>query len=163
MNKFPLPRFFSACIFPTPRRQSRTSGGPPRAVRAVPAGNSRQHLHQRPADGHLRWHSVLFRARLLRQQIAAHLSAEQWRVRREIGGWRGIFFSFVTNFLSSVNSPGSSSSGSEWSPSPLPPIDSEGNLVNPDRLMGAPVGPKLPSINRLRSSYGSTQSTSSDD
>uniref|UniRef100_A0A8D8F912 Kinesin-like protein KIF19 n=3 Tax=Culex pipiens TaxID=7175 RepID=A0A8D8F912_CULPI len=62
-----------------------------------------------------------------------------------------------------INSPGSSSSGSEWSPSPLPPIDSEGNLVNPDRLMGAPVGPKLPSINRLRSSYGSTQSTSSDD
>ncbi|XP_055632179.1 kinesin-like protein KIF19 [Toxorhynchites rutilus septentrionalis] len=61
------------------------------------------------------------------------------------------------------NSPGSSSSGSEWSPSPLPPIDAEGNLINPDRVMGPPVGPKLPSINRLRSSYGSTQSTSSDD
>uniref|UniRef100_A0A8D8FAG3 (northern house mosquito) hypothetical protein n=1 Tax=Culex pipiens TaxID=7175 RepID=A0A8D8FAG3_CULPI len=77
VNKFSLPRFL--LFFPTPRRQSRTSGGPSRAVRAVPAGNSRQHLHQRPADGHLRWHSVLFRARLLRQQIAAHLSAEQWR------------------------------------------------------------------------------------
>ncbi|XP_065072856.1 kinesin-like protein KIF19 isoform X2 [Ochlerotatus camptorhynchus] len=62
-----------------------------------------------------------------------------------------------------MNSPGSSSSSSEWSPSPLPPIDAEGNLINPDRVMGAPVGPKLPSINRLRSSYGSTQSASSDD
>lgn len=66
-------------------------------------------------------------------------------------------------FRFSMHSPGSSSSGSEWSPSPLPPIDAEGNLINPDRVMGPPVGPKLPSINRLRSSYGSTQSTSSDD
>ncbi|XP_058826212.1 kinesin-like protein KIF19 [Topomyia yanbarensis] len=62
-----------------------------------------------------------------------------------------------------ITSPGSSSSGSEWSPSPLPPIDAEGNVINPDRVMGPPVGPKLPSIDRLRSSYGSTQSTSSDD
>nr|XP_029709616.1 kinesin-like protein KIF19 isoform X2 [Aedes albopictus] len=62
-----------------------------------------------------------------------------------------------------MTSPGSSSSSSDWSPSPLPPIDAEGNLINPDRVMGPPVGPKLPSINRLRSSYGSTQSTSSDD
>uniref|UniRef100_A0A182MZU1 Kinesin motor domain-containing protein n=1 Tax=Anopheles dirus TaxID=7168 RepID=A0A182MZU1_9DIPT len=58
----------------------------------------------------------------------------------------------------------SSSSGSEWSaPSPLPPVDSEGNTVNPDRAMGPPVGPKLPSINRLRSSYGSAQSSGSSD
>ncbi|XP_055586964.1 kinesin-like protein KIF19 [Uranotaenia lowii] len=68
-----------------------------------------------------------------------------------------------------INSPGSSSSASsEWSPSsPLPPIDSEGNVAaNVDRLMGPPVGPRLPSISRLRtSSYRSsaTQSTSSDD
>uniref|UniRef100_A0A182Q0K9 Kinesin motor domain-containing protein n=1 Tax=Anopheles farauti TaxID=69004 RepID=A0A182Q0K9_9DIPT len=58
----------------------------------------------------------------------------------------------------------SSSSGSEWSaPSPLPPVDSEGNTVNPDRAMGPLVGPRLPSINRLRTSYGSAQSSASSD
>ncbi|XP_053678627.1 kinesin-like protein KIF19 [Anopheles nili] len=58
----------------------------------------------------------------------------------------------------------SSSSGSEWSaPSPLPPVDSEGNTVNPDRAMGPLVGPKLPSISRLRTSYGSAQSSASSD
>ncbi|XP_058127138.1 kinesin-like protein KIF19 [Anopheles ziemanni] len=63
-----------------------------------------------------------------------------------------------------IYSAGSSSSGSEWSPpSPLPPVDSEGNTVNPDRAMGPPVGPRLPSINRLRDSYGSTQSSASSD
>ncbi|XP_058063825.1 kinesin-like protein KIF19 [Anopheles bellator] len=62
-------------------------------------------------------------------------------------------------------SAGSSSSGSEWSPSsPLPQVDSEGNgEVNPDRAMGPPVGPRLPSINRLRSNYGSAQSSGSSD
>ncbi|XP_055550536.1 kinesin-like protein KIF19 [Wyeomyia smithii] len=62
-----------------------------------------------------------------------------------------------------INSPGSSSSGSEWCSSPMPPVDAEGNLINPDRVMGPPVGSKLPSINRVRSSFGSTQSTSSDE
>ncbi|XP_053681672.1 kinesin-like protein KIF19 [Sabethes cyaneus] len=62
-----------------------------------------------------------------------------------------------------INSPGSSSSGSEWCSSPMPPVDAEGNVINPDRVMGPPVGSKLPSINRIRSSFGSTQSTSSDE
>uniref|UniRef100_A0A182STL9 Kinesin motor domain-containing protein n=1 Tax=Anopheles maculatus TaxID=74869 RepID=A0A182STL9_9DIPT len=58
----------------------------------------------------------------------------------------------------------SSSSGSEWSAtSPLPPVDSEGNVVNPDRAMGPPVGPRLPSIARLRNNYGSAQSSGSSD
>ncbi|XP_058445584.1 kinesin-like protein KIF19 isoform X2 [Malaya genurostris] len=62
-----------------------------------------------------------------------------------------------------ITSSGSSSSSSEWSPSPLPPIDAEGNVINPDRVMGPLVGPKLPSIDKLRSSDGSAQSTPSDD
>lgn len=59
--------------------------------------------------------------------------------------------------------PGSSgSSGSEWSPSPLPPIDSaEPTFDGPDRLMGPPVAPKLPSISRGRTSEH--HSMSSDD
>ncbi|XP_052900960.1 kinesin-like protein KIF19 [Anopheles moucheti] len=58
----------------------------------------------------------------------------------------------------------SSSSGSEWSgTSPLPPVDSEGNVVNPDRVMGPPVGPRLPSITRLRTHYRSAQSSGSSD
>uniref|UniRef100_A0A182YH28 Kinesin motor domain-containing protein n=1 Tax=Anopheles stephensi TaxID=30069 RepID=A0A182YH28_ANOST len=58
----------------------------------------------------------------------------------------------------------SSSSGSEWSAtSPLPSVDAEGNVVNPDRAMGPPVGPRLPSITRLRNNYGSAQSSGSSD
>ncbi|XP_049279713.1 kinesin-like protein KIF19 [Anopheles funestus] len=58
----------------------------------------------------------------------------------------------------------SSSSGSEWSgTSPLPPVDSEGNVVNPDRAMGPPVGPRLPSITRLRNHYGGALSSGSSD
>lgn len=43
------------------------------------------------------------------------------------------------------NSPGSSSSSSDWSVSPLPVIDQKSKADNADRLMGAPV-PRLPSI-----------------
>lgn len=45
-------------------------------------------------------------------------------------------------------SPGSSSSSSDWSVSPLPAIDQKSQTLtdNPDRLMGAPVVPRLPSI-----------------
>uniref|UniRef100_A0AAG5DQS7 Kinesin motor domain-containing protein n=2 Tax=Anopheles atroparvus TaxID=41427 RepID=A0AAG5DQS7_ANOAO len=61
-----------------------------------------------------------------------------------------------------IYSAGSSSSSSEWSPpSPLPPVPSEENTVNPDRAMGPLVGPRLPPINRVRGNYGSAQSTSS--
>lgn len=64
------------------------------------------------------------------------------------------------NYFSSMNSPGSSSSNSDWSPSPLPHISemnlghgSSGYHDGPDRLMGAPVGaPRLPSIAKARTS-----------
>lgn len=53
-----------------------------------------------------------------------------------------------------MNSPGSSSSNSDWSPSPLPTIENNQPHAQdgPDRLMGAPVAPRLPSIVKGRSS-----------
>ncbi|XP_037027783.1 kinesin-like protein KIF19 isoform X2 [Bradysia coprophila] len=66
-----------------------------------------------------------------------------------------------------VNSPGSSSSSSDWSPSPLPTSDNHAQTSeDPDRLMGAPVNviPRLPSIVKGRSSrFSGVPSTSSED
>lgn len=53
--------------------------------------------------------------------------------------------SFIT--LHSEHSPGSSSSSSDWSISPLTGIDQKDKQQEgPDRLMGPPVVPRLPSI-----------------
>lgn len=61
---------------------------------------------------------------------------------------------FNNNISRLANSPGSSSSSSDWSPSPLPPIETNAQhtIDGPDRLMGAPVASRLPSIAKMRSS-----------
>ncbi|XP_037913609.1 kinesin-like protein KIF19 isoform X2 [Hermetia illucens] len=68
------------------------------------------------------------------------------------------------------NSPGgSSSSGSDWDPSPLPPIDPQNPdqfaQDGPDRLMGPPVAPRLPSIatGKRANGYEHLNSTSSEE